>query len=66
MNYLTLAINLLIACIQNAASISAMILKANTDGRDLTSAELQSLLDTDALARAKLVIAIAEAKAAGR
>jgi hypothetical protein len=63
---ISLAINLLIALIENAAAISQLIQKAQGEGRDVTSAELQALLDTDALARAKLVIAIAEAKAAGR
>lgn len=65
MKGLDLAISLLIAAINNASAISGMITKAKSEGRDLTLEELQSVFDTDALARAKLVIAISEAKAAG-
>lgn len=61
-----LVLSLLIALINQAATVSAMIQKAKAEGRDVTAAELQTLLDTDALERAKLVIAIAAAKAAGK
>lgn len=61
-----LALSLLIALLNNASSISALIAQAKSENRDITPAELQALFDTDALARAKLVIAIAEAKAAGK
>jgi hypothetical protein len=61
----SLAIDLLVALLQNASAISALIQNAGTQNRDITAAEIQSLLDNDALARAKLVIAIAAAKAAG-
>lgn len=60
-----LALSLLIALLNNASSISALIAQAKSENRDITAAELQALFDSDALARAKLVIAIAEAKAAG-
>jgi Na+-transporting methylmalonyl-CoA/oxaloacetate decarboxylase gamma subunit len=61
-----LALSLLIALINNAASVSALITKAKGENRDVTTAELQALLDTDAVERARLVIAIAAAKAAGK
>ncbi len=60
---LDLALGLLIALLNNASAISSLIQKAKAENRDLTAAELQSLFDADALARARLVIAIAEAKA---
>jgi hypothetical protein len=61
-----LALSLVIALINNAAAISNLIQTAKAEGRDITPAELQALFDADALARAKLEIAISEAKAAGR
>jgi hypothetical protein len=63
---LDLALSLLIALINNTASISALIQKAKGESRDITAAELQSVIDGDSLARANLVIAIATAKAAGK
>lgn len=63
---ISLAIDLLIALINNAASISALIQKAQAAGTDVSSADLQALIDNDTLVRAKLVIAIAAAKAAGK
>lgn len=62
----TLAIDLLVALIQNAATISALIQNAGVQNRDITLAELQTLLESDSLARAKLVVAIAAAKADGK
>lgn len=62
----TLAIDLLVALLNNASSISALIQNAGTQNRDITAAELQALLDNDTLARAKLLIAIAAAKASGK
>jgi hypothetical protein len=61
-----LVISLLIALLQNASAISALIQKAKLEGRDVTAEELKALLDNDALERAKLVVAIAAAKAAGK
>ncbi len=60
-----LAISLLIALISHASEISALITKAKGEGRDITEAELQAVFDADALARAKLTLAIAAAKAKG-
>lgn len=60
-----LALSLLIALVNNAAAVSALIQKAKSENRDVAPAELQALLDNDALARAKLVIAIAAERAAG-
>ena len=58
----TLAIELLIVSIQNAAGISQIIQNAKEQNRDITPAELASIVDSDTLARAKLVVAIAAAK----
>lgn len=61
-----LVLSLLIALLNNASAISALITKAKAEGRDVTPAEVQALLDNDGLERAKLVVAIATARAAGR
>jgi hypothetical protein len=63
---ISLAVELLLALLKNSATISQLIQKAQGEGRDITSAELSTLVDTDNLARAKLVEAIAAAKAAGK
>jgi len=63
---ISLAVELLISLLQNSAAISLLIQKAQGEGRDITAAELATLVETDNLARAKLVIAIADAKAAGK
>jgi hypothetical protein len=57
-----LALSLLIATISHASEISALIQKAQAEKRDLTAAELQTLMDTDAVSRSALVAAIAAAK----
>lgn len=57
-----LAISLLIALISHSAEISAAITKAKGENRDLTDAEVQSVFDSYALARAKLDAALAKAK----
>lgn len=62
----TLAIELLIAIINNAAAVSAVIANAKAQNRDVTMAELQTIIDGDAVARANLVLAIAAQKAAGK
>ena len=61
----TLAIELLIAIINNAASVSSIIANAKAQNRDVTMAELQSIIDSDSVSRANLVLAIAAAKAKG-
>jgi len=58
-------LDLLIALANNAASISQLIKTAQSENRDITPAEMQSILDNDAVARAGLVAAIATAKAKG-
>ena len=60
-----LLLSLLIALATHAGEISALLTKAREEKRDITDAELQSLFDKDALARAKLTIAIAQAKDTG-
>lgn len=60
-----LAVDLLLALITNAGQISQLISSAKAQGRDITLAELQSIVDGDAVARANLVLAIAAAKAKG-
>jgi len=61
----TLAIELLIAIVNNAAAVSAVINNAKAQNRDVTLAELQTIVDSDAVARANLVLAIAAAKTKG-
>lgn len=58
----TLAVDLLIAAINNAQAISNLIANAKVQNRDITLEELQSVVSGDELARANLVIAIAKAK----
>jgi hypothetical protein len=57
-----LAISLLLALINNAQGISSLITKAKAENRDITPEELQGVIDSDAVARANLVLAIAKAK----
>lgn len=57
-----LAISLLLALVNNAAQISALIQKAQAEGRDISPEEWKTVTDADDLARAQLVSAI---KAAG-
>jgi hypothetical protein len=61
-----LAVALLLALINNAGAISQLITTARSQNRDITLAELQGIIDSDAVARANLVLAIAAAKAAGK
>jgi hypothetical protein len=58
-----LAVELLIAIIDQAATISALLTKAKAEGRDVTSAELDTLALADDLARAQLIVAIANRRA---
>lgn len=58
-----LLLSFLIATATHAGEISALITQAKAQGRDITDAELQAVFDKDAVARAKLVLAIAAAKA---
>lgn len=59
-------IGLLLQLIEQAARVSAVIRQAQTENRDLTSAELAQLAAENDVARAALVEAIARAKAEGR
>ena len=61
-----LALSLLIALLNNASAISNLISKAKAENRDLSAEEIQGLLDEYNVAHAKAVIAIGQAKAAGR
>ena len=61
-----LLLSLLIALATHAGEISAVITKAKGENRDITNEELQAVFDADQLARAKLTVAIAAAKAAGK
>ena len=63
---MSLALQLLLTLMQNAANIASLIATAQAEGRDVTPAELQTLIAADAQALVRLVIAIAAAKAAGR
>lgn len=58
------ALSLLIALLNNAATISALIAKAKSEGRDtLSDDEWVSIISADDKARLDLVNAIAQAKA---
>lgn len=61
-----LLISLLIALASHAGEISALITAAKAQGRDITDEELRAVFDKDALARAKLTVDIAAARAAGK
>jgi hypothetical protein len=60
------ALALLNQLAQTLASLSALIQRAQTEGREITTAELDALAGGDDLARAALEAAIARAKAEGR
>lgn len=60
------AISLVLALIDRAATISALIQKAQTEKRALTEAEWQSVIDADNAARSALATAIENAKSEGR
>lgn len=59
------AISLLLALLDRATQISALIGGARKEGRDITPAELDALIDADKVARQALVDAIAKAKTGG-
>ena len=59
-------IGLLLQLIEQAARVSSVIRQAQAEGRDVTSAELSTLVLENDGARAMLVDAIARAKAEGR
>lgn len=61
-----LILSLLIASMSHAAELGALYTKLKTEGREATDAETQAVFDKDTLARAKLTIDIAAAKAAGK
>ena len=60
------AIGLLLALIDRTAQIGALIAKAQSEGRDITSAELNTLVAADDAAKKELQDAIAKAKSEGR
>ena len=61
------AISLVLALIDRASTISALIQSAQAAGRTtLTDAEWKSILDADDAASASLAASIAKAKAEGR
>ncbi len=58
----TLAIQLVLALVNQAGAISAVIQKAQAENRDLTPEELAGMVSADDSARAALVAAITAAK----
>jgi hypothetical protein len=60
------ALALLNQLAQTLAALSALIQRAQTEGRDITPAELDTLAVGDDIARAALEAAIERAKAEGR
>lgn len=59
-------IALLLGLLDRAAAIGTLITTARKEGRDITDAELDALVDADDAARADLVSAIERAKLEGR
>jgi hypothetical protein len=59
-------VTLLLGILERAAAVGALINKARAEGRDISAAELEALVDADDAAREALVKAIADAKAEGR
>jgi hypothetical protein len=57
-------ISLLLGLLDRASQIGALISTARGEGRDITPAELDALMEQDKVAREDLVDAIAKAKAA--
>ena len=57
-----LAINLLLALLDRAQAIGALLSKAKAEGRDITSEELDQLAASDDAARAILQAEIAKAR----
>lgn len=56
------AIALLLGLLDRAAAIGTLIAKAQSEKRDITDAELDTLVAADAAARSALVDAIAKAR----
>ena len=56
--------NLMLGLLDRQAQITALLNKAHTEGRDVTTAELNGLFASDAAARGELQAAIDAAKAA--
>lgn len=59
-------IGLLLQLIEQAARVSAVIRAAQAEGRDVTTAELATIVAENDAARVALMRAIDEARAAGR
>lgn len=59
-------VTLLLGLLDRATQIGTLIQTARTEGRDITAAELDALVDADKAARQGLVDAIEKAKAEGR
>jgi hypothetical protein len=59
------ATNLLLGLLDRAAAIGSLLALAQTEGRDITAAELDAVFAADAAAREQLQTAIDAAKAQG-
>ena len=57
------AINVLFGLLDRATAISALLKTAQSEGRDITTAELDTLVTADDVARAALEVAVAKRKA---
>lgn len=62
MNNILVALTLLDQFLAHAQGIGALLQKAQSEGRDLTESELDSLLQADTAARDSLAAAIARVK----
>jgi hypothetical protein len=58
-----LLLNVLVPLLQQANQIGALLAKAQAEGRDVTDAELDTLVAGDDAAKAALAAAIAKARA---
>jgi hypothetical protein len=63
MNSALIATNLLLGLLDRAAAIGSLLALAQAEGRDITAAELDTVFEADAAARAQLQSAIDAAKA---
>lgn len=66
MNGVLAALDLALSLASRWQAASSLVAKAQSEGRDLTAAELNSLVAADDTARQGLVDAIAAAKSKGR
>ena len=60
------ALSLVIALLNHASEISALVQQAQAEGRDLNASDWDHILTADELAKANAAAALAKAKSEGR